>query len=169
MNTLDEHPLTVEHTRIVRDVVRYQIAGPIAKDIVCGDVGFPSQMNLNRVSFAPRPMRSIGHRHKTNDHKLPFYRNNTPTRRRYRHFALRCFVSVLPSSALQRRCPSDVSWIFTTCLSKGGCSYRILYQQESSRSCTRQHAIRIRHHRGSLEGDRSYVRVNQGVQDYFKS
>ncbi|KAG1826566.1 flavoprotein [Suillus variegatus] len=34
-----EHPLTAEHVRIVRDVVRYQVVEPIAKNIVCGDVG----------------------------------------------------------------------------------------------------------------------------------
>ncbi|KAG1881930.1 hypothetical protein C8R48DRAFT_682778 [Suillus tomentosus] len=29
-----QDPLTAEHVRIVRDVVRYKIVGPIAKDIV---------------------------------------------------------------------------------------------------------------------------------------
>ncbi|KAG2153077.1 flavoprotein [Suillus bovinus] len=40
MNTLMyEHPLTAEHVRVVRDVVRYQIVGPIGKNLACGDVG----------------------------------------------------------------------------------------------------------------------------------
>ncbi|KAM6494404.1 Flavoprotein [Amanita muscaria] len=40
MNTLMyEHPLTAEHLRIVRDVVRYQVVGPIGKNLACGDVG----------------------------------------------------------------------------------------------------------------------------------
>ncbi|KAF9468643.1 flavoprotein [Collybia nuda] len=40
MNTLMyEHPLTAEHIRIVRDVVRYNVVGPIGKGLACGDVG----------------------------------------------------------------------------------------------------------------------------------
>ncbi|KAG6828169.1 hypothetical protein H0H92_008937 [Tricholoma furcatifolium] len=40
MNTLMyEHPLTAEHLRIVREVVRYHIVGPIGKGLACGDVG----------------------------------------------------------------------------------------------------------------------------------
>ena len=40
MNTLMyEHPLTAEHLKIVREVIRYQIVGPIGKALACGDVG----------------------------------------------------------------------------------------------------------------------------------
>lgn len=40
MNTLMyEHPLTSEHVRIVRDVVHYEVVGPIGKGLACGDVG----------------------------------------------------------------------------------------------------------------------------------
>ncbi|KAF8799014.1 flavoprotein [Phlegmacium glaucopus] len=40
MNTLMyEHPLTAEHIRIVEDVVKYNIVGPIGKNLACGDVG----------------------------------------------------------------------------------------------------------------------------------
>ncbi|KAF7323866.1 O-methylsterigmatocystin oxidoreductase [Mycena kentingensis (nom. inval.)] len=40
MNTLMyEHPLTAEHLRIVRDVVKYNVVGPIAKLLACGDMG----------------------------------------------------------------------------------------------------------------------------------
>ncbi|KAG6890252.1 hypothetical protein C0992_002661 [Termitomyces sp. T32_za158] len=40
MNTLMyDHPLTAEHLRIVRDVVCYNIVGPIGKTLACGDTG----------------------------------------------------------------------------------------------------------------------------------
>ena len=40
MNTLMyEHPLTAEHIRIVKDVVHYNVVGPIGKNLACGDVG----------------------------------------------------------------------------------------------------------------------------------
>jgi phosphopantothenoylcysteine decarboxylase len=40
MNTLMyEHPLTSEHIRTVREVVRYEVVGPIGKGLECGDVG----------------------------------------------------------------------------------------------------------------------------------
>jgi len=40
MNTLMyEHPLTAEHLRVVRDVVKYHVVGPIGKNLACGDVG----------------------------------------------------------------------------------------------------------------------------------
>ena len=40
MNTLMyEHPLTAEHLRIVREVVGYEVVGPIGKNLACGDVG----------------------------------------------------------------------------------------------------------------------------------
>ncbi|KAF8621402.1 hypothetical protein AX15_007814 [Amanita polypyramis BW_CC] len=40
MNTfMYEHPLTAEHLRIVREVIGYQVVGPIGKNLACGDVG----------------------------------------------------------------------------------------------------------------------------------
>ncbi|EDR13426.1 uncharacterized protein LACBIDRAFT_182812 [Laccaria bicolor S238N-H82] len=40
MNTLMyEHPLTAEHIRIVKDIVHYNVVGPIGKNLACGDVG----------------------------------------------------------------------------------------------------------------------------------
>ncbi|KAK7469026.1 hypothetical protein VKT23_003520 [Stygiomarasmius scandens] len=40
MNTLMyEHPLTSEHIRIVKDVIHYEVVGPIGKTLACGDVG----------------------------------------------------------------------------------------------------------------------------------
>lgn len=40
MNTLMyEHPLTNEHLRVVRDVIGYNVVGPIGKALACGDVG----------------------------------------------------------------------------------------------------------------------------------
>jgi len=34
-----EHPLTTEHLGTVREVVGYNVIGPIAKNLACGDVG----------------------------------------------------------------------------------------------------------------------------------
>lgn len=43
MNTLMyEHPLTAEHLRVVREVVKYHVVGPIGKGLACGDVGMRS-------------------------------------------------------------------------------------------------------------------------------
>ncbi|KIY71234.1 flavo protein [Cylindrobasidium torrendii FP15055 ss-10] len=40
MNTLMfEHPLTEEHLRIVREVIKYNVVGPISKTLACGDTG----------------------------------------------------------------------------------------------------------------------------------
>ncbi|KAF8443121.1 flavoprotein [Boletus edulis BED1] len=40
MNTLMyEHPLTAQHLRVVREVVKYHVVGPIGKGLACGDVG----------------------------------------------------------------------------------------------------------------------------------
>lgn len=40
MNTLMyEHPLTAEHLRVVKEVVQYNIVGPITKNLACKDVG----------------------------------------------------------------------------------------------------------------------------------
>ena len=40
MNTLMyEHPLTAQHIRIVRDVIGYDVVGPVSKSLACGDVG----------------------------------------------------------------------------------------------------------------------------------
>ncbi|KAL5482770.1 hypothetical protein ACEPAI_9365 [Sanghuangporus weigelae] len=40
MNTfMYEHPLTAEHLRIVKDVLRYEVVGPIGKNLACGDIG----------------------------------------------------------------------------------------------------------------------------------
>jgi len=40
MNTLMyEHPLTAQHLRVVQEVVRYHVVGPVGKGLACGDVG----------------------------------------------------------------------------------------------------------------------------------
>ncbi|KAH7927788.1 flavoprotein [Leucogyrophana mollusca] len=40
MNTLMyEHPLTAEHLRVIREVVKYEVVGPIGKALACGDIG----------------------------------------------------------------------------------------------------------------------------------
>ena len=44
-----EHPLTAEHIRTVRDVVHYDVVGPIGKGLACGDVGAFSLIVSSRV------------------------------------------------------------------------------------------------------------------------
>ncbi|TBU44425.1 flavo protein [Dichomitus squalens] len=40
MNTLMyEHPLTEQHLRVVREVIGYNVVGPIGKKLACGDIG----------------------------------------------------------------------------------------------------------------------------------
>ena len=40
MNTLMyEHPLTAEHIRTVKNVIKHNVIGPIGKNLACGDVG----------------------------------------------------------------------------------------------------------------------------------
>ncbi|PIL22745.1 hypothetical protein GSI_15438 [Ganoderma sinense ZZ0214-1] len=40
MNTLMyEHPLTQQHLRTVREVIGYNVVGPIGKKLACGDIG----------------------------------------------------------------------------------------------------------------------------------
>lgn len=40
MNTLMyEHPLTAEHLRVVKEIVGYNVVGPIGKHLACGDIG----------------------------------------------------------------------------------------------------------------------------------
>ena len=40
MNTLMyEHPLTAQHVRTIKEVIGYQVVGPVSKDLACGDVG----------------------------------------------------------------------------------------------------------------------------------
>jgi phosphopantothenoylcysteine decarboxylase len=40
MNTLMyEHPLTAEHIKTVKDVIKYNVVGPIGKNLACGDIG----------------------------------------------------------------------------------------------------------------------------------
>jgi phosphopantothenoylcysteine decarboxylase len=54
MNTLMyEHPLTSEHLRIVRDVVCYEVVGPIGKGLACGDVGMCQDLTeLSNADFS---------------------------------------------------------------------------------------------------------------------
>ncbi|KAI0792865.1 flavoprotein [Abortiporus biennis] len=40
MNTLMyEHPLTNEHLKTIKEVIKYNVVGPIGKNLACGDVG----------------------------------------------------------------------------------------------------------------------------------
>jgi len=50
MNTLMyEHPLTSEHVRIVRDILRYEVVGPISKGLACGDVGLGAMIEWRDI------------------------------------------------------------------------------------------------------------------------
>ena len=40
MNTLMfEHPLTEQHLRTLKEIIGYNIVGPIGKKLACGDIG----------------------------------------------------------------------------------------------------------------------------------
>jgi hypothetical protein len=53
MNTLMyEHPLTAEHLRVVREVVKYNVVGPIGKALACGDIGAYNHLWLNFLGEA---------------------------------------------------------------------------------------------------------------------
>jgi len=40
MNTLMyEQPLTSEHVRVVKEILKYEVVGPIGKALACGDIG----------------------------------------------------------------------------------------------------------------------------------
>lgn len=52
MNTLMyEHPLTAQHIRVVKEIVKYHVVGPIGKGLACGDVGMRSVNALGDPSF----------------------------------------------------------------------------------------------------------------------
>ncbi|KAI5836313.1 flavoprotein [Schizophyllum commune Tattone D] len=68
MNTLMyEHPLTAEHLRIVREVVGYEVVGPIGKTLACGDVGLGAmtewlqivQIVVDRFGLDPKDTASV--------------------------------------------------------------------------------------------------------------
>lgn len=66
MNTLMyEHPLTSEHLRVVRDIVKYNIVGPIGKPLACGDIGLGAMTEwLDIVKIVVERfqlLRSAGH------------------------------------------------------------------------------------------------------------
>ena len=57
MNTLMyEHPLTAEHIRIVKDIVHYNVVGPIGKNLACGDVGLLHFTSIALDGFKFRPL-----------------------------------------------------------------------------------------------------------------
>lgn len=40
MNTLMyEHPLTAVHIKTIREVIGYEVIGPVGKELACGDIG----------------------------------------------------------------------------------------------------------------------------------
>jgi len=50
MNTLMyEHPLTAQHIRTVRDVIGYEVVGPVSKNLACGDVGVGAMVDWRDI------------------------------------------------------------------------------------------------------------------------
>ena len=50
MNTLMyEHPLTSHHLRIIREVIGYNIVGPISKGLACGDIGIGAMLEWRDI------------------------------------------------------------------------------------------------------------------------
>lgn len=50
MNTLMyEHPLTSQHLRIIREVIGYNIVGPISKGLACGDIGIGAMLEWRDI------------------------------------------------------------------------------------------------------------------------
>ncbi|TEB40071.1 flavo protein [Coprinellus micaceus] len=69
MNTLMyEHPLTSEHLRVVKDVIKYNIVGPIGKALACGDIGIGAmsewkdivQIVVDRFQLRVTPGNELG-------------------------------------------------------------------------------------------------------------
>ena len=62
MNTLMySHPLTSEHLRVVKEVIRYNVVGPIGKALACGDVGKDNSLvHRNTNKPARRTWRDDG-------------------------------------------------------------------------------------------------------------
>ncbi|ETW81354.1 hypothetical protein HETIRDRAFT_417507 [Heterobasidion irregulare TC 32-1] len=50
MNTLMyEHPLTSQHLRIIREVIGYNIVGPVSKGLACGDIGIGAMLEWRDI------------------------------------------------------------------------------------------------------------------------
>ena len=63
MNTLMyEHPLTAEHLRIIKEVIKYNVVGPIGKALACGDIGklFIHLFDERKVSIFRRHWGNVG-------------------------------------------------------------------------------------------------------------
>ena len=51
MNTLMyEHPLTAQHLRTIREVIGYNVVGPISKGLACGDVGLGAMVEWREIA-----------------------------------------------------------------------------------------------------------------------
>lgn len=58
MNTLMfEHPLTEQHLRTLKEVIGYNIVGPIGKKLACGDIGSLLLLHMLRCGFQPDSYR----------------------------------------------------------------------------------------------------------------
>ena len=61
MNTLMyEHPLTEQHLRTVREVIGYNVVGPIGKKLACGDVGEPTSGKFVGDAAYPNRVQGLG-------------------------------------------------------------------------------------------------------------
>ncbi|PVF93927.1 flavo protein [Serendipita vermifera] len=50
MNTfMYEHPLTAMHLKVVQDVLKYRVEGPIGKGLACGDVGIGAMTEWREI------------------------------------------------------------------------------------------------------------------------
>ncbi|KAI0299004.1 flavoprotein [Multifurca ochricompacta] len=50
MNTLMyEHPLTAHHIRTIREVIGYNVVGPVSKGLACGDVGVGAMVDWRDI------------------------------------------------------------------------------------------------------------------------
>jgi phosphopantothenoylcysteine decarboxylase len=53
MNTLMyEHPLTALHVRTIREVIGYNVVGPISKNLACGDLGIGAMVEWRDIVAA---------------------------------------------------------------------------------------------------------------------
>jgi phosphopantothenoylcysteine decarboxylase len=53
MNTfMYEHPLTALHIRTIREVIGYNVVGPVSKNLACGDVGVGAMVEWRDIVAA---------------------------------------------------------------------------------------------------------------------
>ena len=64
MNTLMyEHPLTAQHVRTIREVIGYEVVGPVSKGLACGDVGVGAMVEWRDIVSSVVERFQIGRAH----------------------------------------------------------------------------------------------------------